>query len=49
MNDLFQEFNFIHVYIYVLLALTNNDWEYHLTALGLTLTKIKQSGFKFDL
>ena len=49
MNDLFNGFEFIHVYIYDLLILTRIDWIYHVHNLELILNKLKGKGLKCNI
>ena len=48
-NGLFREFLFICAYIYKLVVLTRGDWTDHVQKLELTLTKLKEKGFKYNI
>ena len=49
MNDLFQGFEFIRVYIDYILDLVKGGCKYHLENLELTLTKLKENGLKYNI
>ena len=48
MKDLFNEFEFIRVYIYQFLILTKGDWIDHVQKLEWTLNKMKEKGLKYN-
>ena len=49
MNNLFQGFEFICVYIDKILILTKLDWTDHEKGLKLTLNKMKEKIFKYNI
>ena len=49
MNDLFNGFEFIRVYIDDLLTLTKGDWIYRVHKLELTRNTLKEKGLTFNI